>query len=479
MTIARDSSIIESLAYFKRVGSAIIAPATALGGPVAILRISGTDLNFLNDFLGPLPPPNSFSYRSIKSKKSAELLDKVLLLYFKAPHSFTGEDVLEIQCHGVNSLIDNIQSEILSLGAERAFPGEFSFRAVLNKKMSLQEAEGLQTALSTDGIGAGWASKLLSISPKNESAIAEKAKALIGLLRTARGRVEASIDFPEAAQEQAQEIRGAEAALLSVKQGLAQLLTSYYQFSKTAGEPRVAIVGAPNAGKSTLINSLIGAERSIVSDVAGTTRDVVEARLKLGSGRWIRLLDTAGLRKTSADTLYSVAGSNEIIEKKGIELGLEAAQTANAVIWVVNSNQGESEELLKVRSSLALKTSVFVLYSHGDSFPNIDIKAYNFKQIGFTDRREILGELDKMLNVGLEQEVKSDFDLVISRRQGQLLASSELEVDRALESLRGHCPIELCGEFLREAETLLCRVFAQGMGEAYIEEIFRQFCLGK
>jgi tRNA modification GTPase len=354
------------------------------------------------------------------------------------------------------------------------------------------DAEGLQTALSVDGISPGWASKLLAIDPKNQELVEGRCEAAVQMVRSARGRVEAAIDFPEAAEEQSGDLQDAEKKLLSVKSALSDLLTSYYQFSKTAGEPRVAIVGAPNAGKSTLLNALLGSERSIVSQVAGTTRDVVEVRVKLPSGRWIRLLDTAGLR---ADAGTEDSAAHFGIEKRGMELGLEAAEFANIVIWVSDSRFSEGQvggpvsggrsispntELAQLKSSMARKKMLVELHSHADLSGAKDKNSYNFNNLNQGEKRQILSELDSLLERELAAaSVAGDFDLVISRRQGQLLEIVEVEVDRALQALRGEKPIELCGEFLREAETLLCRMTAKGMGEAYIEEIFRQFCLGK
>jgi len=488
MSLARDSGIIESLAYFKRIGLPIVAPATSSGGPVAVLRLSGNNLEIFQSFLGPFQKSGTFCYRSLPYKNNSEdILDKVLLLFFQNPHSFTGEDVIEIHLHGVYSLVDKVQLELLNLGASKALPGEFSFRAVHNGKMTLPQAEALHTALSTEAISGKWASKLLSLNDKNQKLVQIRFEELLGHIRAARGRVEAAIDFPEAVEEQSKDFNEAKSLLLKAKHSNADLLSTYYNFVKSAGEPRVVILGAPNAGKSTFLNALLGSERAIVSSVAGTTRDVVEARLKTPSGLWMRFLDTAGLRQHGSTLTNFPEKQHFELEKKGIDLGLESADLASIIIWIRKPGLSEETFLLDKMDGFSKQKQILEIYSHDDLlgdedrklFDNAGKKSFNFNNLTSDHRYKILCELEKSLLQDLSEEVKENFDLVISRRQGHLLSYIEVEIERALQCLDGSMPIELCATHLFEAESLLCRCQAQGMGEAYIEEIFKQFCLGK
>jgi tRNA modification GTPase len=157
-----------SLKYFRRLGQSIYAPATALGGPVVAIRVSGTDLSNLKKIVGEFPKAGSFSLQAIIDPLSGDQIDKAVVLYFKSPHSFTGEDVIEIQMHGVTSLVNRLFFVLEKLGVQLALPGEFSFRAVKNERMTLVEAEGLQQAFSVDGIRAEVASGLLGLSNEVE-----------------------------------------------------------------------------------------------------------------------------------------------------------------------------------------------------------------------------------------------------------------------------------------------------------------------
>ena len=472
-----DRSFSSSLEYFKRAGSPIVAVATALGGPVAVLRVSTSgSLVFLKTLLGNLPQPGSFAFRALKA--SGRILDNALVLHFQSPHSFTGENVVEIQTHGVPALVEEIVEAIVRLGASPALPGEFSFRATLNNKMSLEQAEALQTALSVEGMGASWASKLLAMSPSSEDSTARHLEECIKAVQMARGRVEAAIDFSEAETEQAADIASALDRIAEVDRKMAAMLTGYDAFCASAGEARIAIVGEPNVGKSTLLNLLVGGNRALVSPLAGTTRDVIESRVKLPGGEWVRFLDTAGMR-----LIAGVSGpGHEQLEEAGMEMGLEAAKHSAVVIWVRSLERSEDSSFAsEIRQALG-EEKLVELCSHADLLapgrtapPN----SFNFNESGGRERDVILAEVERHLKVASNASTPEHFDLVISKRQGQLLRAALAEISQAREALVGERPIEISGQYLRAAEDFLKRALGRDQDEGYIEEIFRQFCLGK
>ena len=451
-----------------------MAPATAPGGPVGIVRVSGKDLSFLEAMVGPLPAPGSFSYRRIQKvsdSERTEFLDASLVLRFQAPHSFTGEDVLEIQGHGVPSILNELCECVCSLGARMALPGEFSFRAVMNGKMTLEQAESLQSALSIEGIEASFAAQLLGADGKFSGRVTQVLNEVISAVQRARGRVEAAIDFPEAETEQAAEISGALLQVDRVRESIAHLLSSYETHCLARGESRVAIAGPTNVGKSTLFNILCGGERAIVSPIAGTTRDVLETRVRLPSGRWVRILDTAGLRDFGSEL-----SPHDKLEQSGIQKGREALLISQMVLQVRKLSERTDAE----QSSRLQNDSLLYIYSHADEALELSQSegAFDFIRQSSLARSWLLTKLDKLLSEQSHLSSHSETTLM-SARQERLMQMASHEIEFARKGLLGQIPIELTADHLRESEKLLKKALGQNVGNEYIGEIFSQFCLGK
>jgi tRNA modification GTPase len=480
MTAIKNKEV-DSLAYFKRVGTPIVAVATALGGPVAILRVSGKSLSFLEKLFGPLPESSQASLKKIKSVQG-EFLDQALVLYFKAPHSFSGEDVVEIQGHGAPALVEKIQEEIVSLGAVPALPGEFSFRAVLNEKMTLEEASRLQSLFAHEGLGASSASKLLSFSDSHQEALDQRLFEALDAVAMARGRVEAAIDFSEAEEEQAADIASADERLSEVQASLQNLLNSYEVFSQNSRIPRVVLLGRPNSGKSTLLNIFCGSKRSIVSAQAGTTRDYVEVTLKTPKGFSFRLIDTAGLRRLGegADTGF------DPIEAEGMEQGLELLSGADVLIWLQDAREfSENFGDERVDAILSARTKILQALTHGDLLEKGSVLPQKpYFLLSKEGAKEALFELmTKLDQFFLQREALAaqafSEDKMISQRQEALLKDALADLTRARASLQGARPLELVGDDLRSLEALIRRAKGEDLNEDYIGKIFSQFCLGK
>ena len=469
-----SSHFDSSTAYFRRLGSPVAAVATAAGGPVGVIRISGEKLNFLEPLLGPLPEAGTFRYRALEvldpliGRKF--IVDRALVLYFKAPASFTGEDVIEIQVHGIASVLEIVLGECLSLGAIFALPGEFSFRAVLNSKMSLEEAEGIQSAFASESLGPYWASKLLGVRKSGDEGVSLRLAEALASLVALRGRVEAAIDFPEAENEQGEEIASALLRLKAAQKKLSSLLSSFEIFSASSREFSFAIVGQPNAGKSTLLNLLAGGKKALVSSIPGTTRDVVESRYLLRTGLWLKLQDTAGLRQSSG------------IEREGMELGLEVAAQASALIWVRSLESTADFFAVEAISRLARPT--IEIFSHQDKVGSRHPRGFDFVREGKEARDFLEDEISKLVRTEtqknlLEFERASSIEALISNRQKVLIESALGELKSAELCLLGERPIEVVSEHVRAAESGLHKAIGKDAGEAYIGQIFGQFCLGK
>ena len=464
----------DSLAYFQRVGTPIVALATAIGGPVAVLRVSGRDLSFLVPLIGPLPLPGEAKFRRLHSLDK-HFLDEAVVLRFQAPHSFTGEDVIEIQGHGVPALVEKIQEEAIALGAITALPGEFSFRAVLNQKMTLEEASRLQTLFATEGLGASAASKLLSFGSSSDESVNRIFQDVLTAVAAARGRVEAAIDFAEAEDEQAQDIASAELRLLEVERQLQGLLNSYEVFARNARTPTVILFGKPNAGKSTLLNLLVGGTRSLVSPLAGTTRDYVEVHLRTPSGQSFRLLDTAGLRSS----LQNVDG----IEAAGMRLGLEMMGSADVLVWIEDARTPtKTFDHSQVDALLATKPHLKI-YTHADLLGGSQERGQAYDLVGDQSPMAARAVLDFVDQVCRSRHFEGDSALasgkLISQRQEMLVRDALGETREALRCLRGERSLEIIGDLLRQLDKHLRGARGESLTDDYIGQIFTQFCLGK
>lgn len=443
--------------YFLRQGSPVAALATAVGGPVAIIRLSGRDLSIYNSLFSKPPVVGAATYTKVAD------LDKAVVLSFRAPHSFTGEDVLEIQCHGVKALLDGILEAIQKLGGKLALPGEFSFRAVMNGKMTLEEAEALNTALSDSSLSLEWAQKLVGLSKLGEAAAKSRIEWALKKISVARGRVEAAIDYPEAEAEQASEVNAAKSLVDDAIGAVQSLRASYDNFAKRKSGLRMLILGSPNVGKSTLLNLLAGGERALVSDEAGTTRDFIETTWRLRSGLRVTSIDTAGIR--FGDEVGKV-------EVAGVQRALSLADEVDVVVHVRKA--GDNSSPLAGRN---WQVPVLELFSHADKVPSQSRLDGYFDLLNETPL--VVAYLDKWLS-DLPAEPPSDNgEFWISARQAVLMESALRSLGEADLALSEQLPIELCGQFLLEAESHLRRSVGEEASQDYIGEIFSQFCLGK
>ncbi|NCN26345.1 GTP-binding protein [bacterium] len=459
--MSEKQTLLKSLDYFKRNGAPIVAEATASGGPICVLRISGKDLKSFAPMVGgSLPLPRMASYRKVAN------LDQALVLYFEGPKSFTGEDVIEIHCHGIRSFVRSIITECEKLGAQAALPGEFSFRAYLNNKMTLDEAERLNEGLASESIDARAASRMLGFSSGEENRALENLEKFEQKVFVARGRIESAIDFPEAEEEQSHDVEAALNILNSLNIEAQEYLNFYENFAKSINFPRVAIVGETNVGKSTLFNILCGNDRSLVSDIEGTTRDYVEVDFKTSFFK-AKLVDTAGLRE-----LLSTEGHDRL-EGLGIQQGLSVIEKAEVLVWVKKAGQNSetySQSLLK-----NFQIPVIEVFSHADSNNEVSLGAFDFTH---KDTQPIKDFLYEKIGNKL-QRVNFDQDSILSSRQFRHLKEAAVHIERSILFLKDEEPLEMVASELQETERLIKLCTGRDLGEEYIAQIFSQFCLGK
>ncbi len=439
----------------------IVAAATPPGvGGIGVVRISGGDTERMaRAMLGSLPEPRTASYRTFRGA-SGEALDAGLALYFPAPASFTGEAVLELHCHGGPIVVSLLVDAAVALGARHAGPGEFTKRAFLNGKLDLVQAEAI-----ADLIGSGTAqaarAALRSLSGTFSRAVDALAEQLIRL----RMHVEAAIDFPE------EEIDFLSDAALASR--LEECAAAFEELTKSAGIGRVlrdgycvVLVGRPNAGKSSLLNRLSGEEAAIVTEVAGTTRDILREQISI-DGLAVELVDTAGLRDDP-----------DRIEKEGIRRARTAMKSADAVLWIQDATEQNvaalDEELPEGAELTIVRNKVDLTAEKAGAAPDdpgvIGLSAKT--GAGIDALRERLRQLAGYRNLGEGAFTARRRHIDALRRAAGHFATGR----RALEEARAG---ELLAEELRLAQEALGEITGAVSSDDLLGRIFADFCIGK
>ena len=425
----------------------ISAIATAVGaGGIAVVRMSGRGALSVARKMFSRKGEFQPNYMYAGEIDAGTFRDYGMCVYFRAPKSFTGEDVVEFHCHGGTEIARGILKRTLELGARLAERGEFTKRAYLNGKLSLSAAEGVGEMIAASSEAQVRAGYLLY----NEK-LTSLGTALQRKLTHCLAEVDADLDYPEEdlnASSRAEIV----ATLREVGQELAALLSQYAAGRKIRSGVSVALVGAPNAGKSSLLNALLGYERAIVSDVAGTTRDVVEGTLEI-EGVNFRITDTAGLRE-SADS----------IEREGVRRAREAMKGADVIVWL--KEDGEVPEFPE-------GTPVITVGAKSDLArrEDCDIVLSSYTGEGLDALRRLLYER------GFGRE--NDGAFLLSERHYRAAQAAHEAVKEALASAEGGLPPELYAEDIRRAWETLGTLSGETASEAIVTEIFEKFCVGK
>lgn len=425
----------------------ISAIATAVGaGGIAVVRMSGRGALSVARKMFSRKGEFQPNYMYAGEIDAGTFRDYGMCVYFRAPKSFTGEDVVEFHCHGGTEIARGILKRTLELGARLAERGEFTKRAYLNGKLSLSAAEGVGEMIAASSEAQVRAGYLLY----NEK-LTSLGTALQHKLTHCLAEVDADLDYPEEdlnASSRAEIV----ATLREVGQELAALLSQYAAGRKIRSGVSVALVGAPNAGKSSLLNALLGYERAIVSDVAGTTRDVVEGTLEI-EGVNFRITDTAGLRE-SADA----------IEREGVRRAREAMKGADVIVWL--KEDGEVPEFPE-------GTPVITVGAKSDLArrEDCDIVLSSYTGEGLDALRRLLYER------GFGRE--NDGAFLLSERHYRAAQAAHEAVKEALASAEGGLPPELYAEDIRRAWETLGTLSGETASEAIVTEIFEKFCVGK
>ncbi|WP_321367804.1 tRNA uridine-5-carboxymethylaminomethyl(34) synthesis GTPase MnmE [uncultured Desulfuromusa sp.] len=448
----------------------IIAPATASGeAGIAIVRISGADsLSALLRFFKPsVKHPKLDSHRlyhGFLRDRSENVVDEVMAVYMAAPHTYTREDVVEIQCHGGQQIVKSILDLYQSIGLRLAEPGEFTYRAYMSGRLDLSQAEAVSRLIhaKTDS------SRKLALK-QMDGALSREIYSFTSQLKNILVLAEAWIDFPEE-DLPAENIAEFFSVLTNIKSKI-QIITNSYTCGRVLSEgASILLVGQPNAGKSSLLNALLGEDRAIVTDIPGTTRDFLEEGITI-DGVPVSLVDTAGLRE-----------SRDLVEAEGIRRTEQKLALADLVLLVVDSSR-PADDLDYSALDYCVGLPTFVVFTKMDKTIKRDLHC--FKDFPSYEVSSKTGAGLDQLKSGISSFLMADYIensetvLLTERRHYDALYGCLEPVNRALVSCCDTDSLELLAFDVREALYFLGQISGETTTEDILDDVFSGFCIGK
>jgi tRNA modification GTPase len=462
----------------------IVAPATPLGrSALAIVRIDGPASSAILAQLGNggVPAVRQATYMKLSSVVSSQLsvssrpsdesqttdnrqlttrnapsreaLDECIAIRYEAPHSFTGNDLVELTLHGNPLIVEQVIAACVALGARMAQPGEFTERAMLNGKMDLVQAESI-----ADLINARTTLQAKLSLSNLEGSLSRTASAVRQTLLEVISRLEAALDFSEEGYEfiTRGEVRS---RLDEVLRQLTSMGETYRRGRATTAGLNAVILGRPNAGKSTLLNRLVGSDRAIVTEVPGTTRDIVRETIEIG-GLPVTIADTAGLRESS-----------DLVEGIGIERARQAAGTADIILYLVDASVGMTDD---DRRELASLGNVEIVYTKRDlTLPASD--TLSISAVSNAGMDVLLSRLDELVH----ERFAAPEGALVNERQRQSVAESALAVQAAIDSVDQQLDEQMILVDLYRGANALASLTGAITRDDILAEIFGKFCIGK
>lgn len=439
---------------------AAIATATGASG-IGVVRISGPRLDFMvTALVGRSLPPRHAVLAGFRDARG-EMIDQGIALFFPAPHSYTGEDVLELQGHGGPVVLQQLLKRCLSQGARLAQPGEFTQRAYLNDKLDLAQAESV-----ADLIGAATAEAARGAMRSLRGAFSERVGKLVDRLIELRAQVEATLDFPDEEIEFLKQIDG-EGKLDSIRAGLDDLLSASHQGSLLREGIQVVLAGQPNVGKSSLLNQLAGEDLAIVTELPGTTRDAIRQSISIG-GIPVHIIDTAGLRDSS-----------EPVERMGIERTWALIERADLLLLLIDANQGEGDADREIESRLPAALPCIRVMNKIDLLAGTATVARRVgKQTVWLSAKTGSG-MDLLRETLLEAvgwQGHPEGLFMARERHLEALGKARGSLESAALQVG---QLELFAEELRQAQEALGAITGEFTPDDLLGEIFSRFCIGK
>lgn len=445
----------------------IVAISTSLGvGAISIIRLSGEDsINIVNKiFKGKdltTVPTHTIHYGYIVDNN--EIIDEVLVSIMRTPKTYTKENIVEINCHGGISTTNKVLELVLSNGARLADPGEFTKRAFLNGRIDLVEADGIMNLISSKTETSRKMS-INELSGKVSSLITGIRDDLIQII----SNIEVNIDYPEYEDI---EVLSNEKILPSINKIKDTLIKTIKESEngriKNEGI-NVGIIGRPNVGKSSLLNSLLEEQKAIVTDIEGTTRDIVEGQIKL-NGVLLNIIDTAGIRET-----------DNIVEQIGVEKSYKIIDKSDLIIFLLNNNEPLTKEDLELYNKIKNKTHIIVL-NKTDLKQVIDLTPIKEEILKVSllnnDASIILDKIKELFN--LEKLETSDLTYLSNARSISLLKKSLNNISNAIDNINNNDPIDIVELELKDAWSTLGEIIGETYTDELLDELFSRFCLGK
>ncbi len=449
---------------------AAISTPVAAGG-IGVIRISGDDA--LDVAQKVFVATTGKSITSMKGYTAAhgkimynnEAIDECVVLVFRAPKSYTGEDVVEISCHGGVLVVNKVLEAVLSAGARIAEAGEFTKRAFLNGKMDLSEAEGVMALIGAQGV-QGMKAAMNTL----DGALSKKINSLKESLVSAAAHMSAWVDYPDEDIEEI-DFSNLSVMLKNVKDELSGLLSKFDAGRAITEGVDTAIVGKPNVGKSALMNMLSGFNRSIVTDIAGTTRDVVEQTVRVGSVL-LRLADTAGIRDC-----------DDVVESIGVDLAKTRIERASLILAVFDGSSPLDEKdkeifsLCQDREVIAIvNKSDLPCKADSDYISSVFPKAVYISAATGEGEKELTAEIERILGT---DKIDTSQAMLTTQRQKTNAAAALQSVCEALEAVEMGMTMDAVNVCIDSAIEQLLELTGQKAKEAVVNEVFSQFCVGK
>ncbi len=444
----------------------ICAISTSLGvGAISIIRVSGSEAISIVDKL--------FKGKSLKEVESHtityghiinnnEVIDEVLVSVFKAPKTYTMEDTVEINTHGGIATTKKVLELLLENGARLANRGEFTKRAFLNGRIDLSEAEGVESLINaTTDLERKLALNTMS------GKVSRKIKKVRNIIVELMANIEVNIDFPEYEDALVITLDNLPPKLNEIKRELESLLDEAKIGRIIEDGIKVAIIGRPNVGKSSILNALLDENKAIVTDIAGTTRDIVEGAIEL-KGIKLKFIDTAGIRETT-----------DIVERIGVDKSLEMLDRADLVIHVLNNNEELNETDKELIAKLKDKTHITFI-NKSDLASKLTLED-NAIVRGNTTSDDGLNSLkDKIIELfDLESISNSSLDVVSSTRVINLIKESLKHINNALANVSASIPVDMIAIDIKAAWDALGEITGESYQDELLDTLFSKFCLGK
>lgn len=454
----------------KLFDDTIIGISTALSkGAISIIRLSGDDaIKIVNKVFKGIDlskvEPNTINYGHIVDFDSCQIIDEVLVSIFKAPKSYTKEDVVEINCHGGLFVTNKIYEQLVLLGARPSEPGEFTKRAFLSGRIDLTKAEAVMDVIDAEN-NAALKIANSALNGKISTFIDQKRQELLDIIAT----ISVNIDYPEYDDVEQLTNEDILPKLKTIKLELEDVLNNAKSAKLLKNGINTVIVGKPNVGKSSLLNTLIGENKAIVTNIPGTTRDIVEASINLGQVT-LNLIDTAGIRTTE-----------DVVEKIGVEKSKEQINKADIILCVLDGSEPINEQDKEILNEIKNKCHLTIVNKIDlEQKINLEEVDDNILFISTKDSSTIKELENKILEtLNLNNLFNKDITYISNARQLEKINLAIKALDEALATIENEATIDFVDIDIRKAWLYLGEIVGQTSTDNLLDELFSKFCLGK